>query len=488
MKQFDWPSRGEFANRVRDLAAMEAWWDSPTRDALVLLGRRRVGKSWLFRRFADEKPAVILVADRVLPATQMHRFADQLEPLLNVRPDLPDLTTLVRILYRLGKDQKVLVVIDEFPYLLPDKKTDSEAELSAIQAVMEEERDGSMTKLMLCGSLIGQMESLLAEKSPLHGRLQKLDVWPMDFSESRELTNLSDSSVKRITRSAVAGGMARYLAELGQGDIKTLVCDRVLDRRGPLFSDPRDVLEQELRAPATFFSILSELADHPTQIDHLTKTLAMDSGTLAPYLVRLEEMRLVATSLPVGAPAGARTRKYRLTDGFIRFWFRFVFPNQDGLQSGLKPEDLWTADIEPYLADFVSPTYEELCILYTRKVHGSTAPLVGSWWGPALNHLRKDGSRTSEEIDVVAANRRNLRIVGECKWTNSPMAKQVLTDLRDFKIPAIAQEKRLKVSKDGPQILLFSRAGFAPALKAAAEDDPKVALIGLDDLVAGLDT
>jgi AAA+ ATPase superfamily predicted ATPase len=64
---------------------MEQWWDGPTRDALGVLGRRRVGKSWLFRRLANEKPALILVADEVLPATQMNRFADELEPVLGVR-------------------------------------------------------------------------------------------------------------------------------------------------------------------------------------------------------------------------------------------------------------------------------------------------------------------------------------------------------------------------------------------------------------------
>lgn len=494
MDTFTWEPKHRFANRVDDLAAMEAWWVSPTRDAIVLLGRRRVGKSWLFRRFADGRPAVVLVADRVLPATQMARFAAQLEPELGLRPDLPDLASLVRVLYRLGKDERILAVVDELPYLLPERRDAAEAVLSEIQAVMEEERDSSQTKLVLCGSLIGQMESLLAERSPLHGRLAQLDIWPMTFREGRALTESSDSAEERITRHAIAGGMARYLAELGTGaDIKSLVCKRVLDRRGPLFSDPRAVLEQELRSPATYFSILSELANHPVQIDHLTDRLQMKSGDLAPYLKRLHRMRLVSSGLPVGAPGNARSRRYRLSDGFVRFWFRFVFSNQDGLQSGLRPEDLWAADIAPYLADFVAPTFEELCVRYTRQLHGAKAPLVGGWWGNALNRHRRDGSRFAEEIDVAAAQRKTLRIVGECKWTNATMSKQVLTDLREFKIPALAEEKRLRVSRDGPEVLLFSRSGFDAALEADAAPEadaagePRVTLVGLEELVAGLD-
>lgn len=484
MEPYSWTARDEFQNRAEDLARMEQWWDGPTRDALVVLGRRRVGKSWLFRRLANEKPALILVADEVLPATQMNRFADELEPVLGVRPDIPDVSTLIQMLYRLGDQEKVLVVIDEFPYLLPGRRDERQAVLSQVQAVMEAERDQSQTKLMLCGSVIAQMESLFDPKSPLHGRLQALDVWPMGFTEARELMDDGDDHAQRITRYAVAGGMARYLAELGSGaPLQDLVCDRVLDRRGPLFSDPRNVLEQELRSPATYLSILEALSHHAAPIDHLANTLQQKTATLSPYLATLEAMRLVSVRRPVGSPAGARGRHYNLSDGFIRFWFRFVFPNQTDLQSGLAPEDLWAGLIEEQLPDFVAPTYETLCTRYARMTYGALAPTVGGWWGNALNEHRKTGARSTEEIDIVGAQHKNLRLVGECKWTASPMPQQVLDDLRTYKVPAIAQEGNLRVTREGPRVLLFARSGFESALEKEAANDDQVDLIGLEQLV-----
>lgn len=486
MKTWDWSTRDQFSNRVDDLARLEAWWDHPARDALVLVGRRRVGKSWLFRRFADGKPAIILVADRRLVTTQMARFADELEPHLGVRPDIPDVATLLRLLYRLGSEKKVMAVVDEFPFLIPEGKARDDV-LSEVQAMMEEHRDGSKTKLVLCGSLIGQMESLLAVSSPLHGRLQALDIWPLTFAEGKALTDSADLPDQRVSRYAVAGGMARYLAELGTGSLKSAVCKNVLDRRSPLFNDPRVVLEQELRSPATYFSILEELSANPVLTEHLTNKLQLSASHLAPYLTTLRGMRLVSSTSPVGAPSNSRAHKHRVTDGFIRFWFRFVFSNQEGLQSGLKPTDLWDADIEPQLDDFVGSTYEELCIRYTRIAHGSVAPIVGSWWGPALNKHRRAKERFTEEIDVVAAQRRNLKIAGECKWTVGKMPISVLKDLRTFKIPAIAEEKNLKVTAAGPEILLFCRSGFEPALIQAAEEDNKITLVDLEMLISALD-
>lgn len=486
VKPYHWTPLGQFVNRVEDLAELNSWWEHQTRDAMALVGRRRVGKSWLFRRFAHAKPAVILVADQRLLTTQMARFAEALEPEFGARPVIESVAELIRLLYQLGQDQKVLAVIDEFPFLLPDGRARDEV-LSEVQATMEEHRDASQTKLLLCGSLISQMTSLLAAESPLHGRLRRLDVWPLTFSESRAMTDDSDTPEQRITRCAVAGGMARYLYELGRGPLRDAVCENALNRRGALFDDPRTVLEQELRSPATYFSILEALADGPALTEHLTDKLQMKSPQLSFYLETLREMRLVSSTLPVGAPDGSRTLKHRVSDGFVRFWFRFIFGNQEALQEGLSPQDLWDGDISRHLAEFVSPAFEELCVRYVRQVHGAQAQRVGGWWGPALNRLRQAKQRFTEEVDVVGARRANLVLVGECKWSTDPMPKKILDDLREYKVPAIAQERRLKVPANGPQVLLFARSGFADDLIQAADDDSSVALISPSELVAALD-
>jgi AAA+ ATPase superfamily predicted ATPase len=483
---FSWPSRSAFRNRGADLRALEDWWASPTRDALCLFGRRRVGKSWLFRAFADGKPAVILVADRRLRAPQMSRFADELEGPLGLRPEIADVAELIRVCYRLGRGAPALVVVDEFPYLLPDGAARERA-LTAIQRVMEEERDESRTKLILCGSLIGQMESLLAQASPLHGRLVPLEVRPMAFSEASELLEPRDDQTTRVTRYAVAGGMARHLAELGSGSLREAVCRAVLDRRGPLFDDPRAVLEQELRQPATYFSILEELADGEKSVEHLAEATGSGGRTLAPYLATLQAMRLISQRLPVGARPGARGRRFRIDDGFIRFWFRFVFPHQAALEEGLRGGDLWDGEIARFLPDHVAPTFEDLCARYVRRRHGHEAPTVGGWWGDALHAERRAGRRTVEEIDIVGAQRTRLRVVGECKWTVRPMGRGVLEDLVRWKLPALIQEGHLSLRGEGPRILLFSRAGFGPALVSAAASDPRIELVGLSALLATLE-
>jgi uncharacterized protein len=479
---YSWPIRDEFLNREADLRRLEKWWSGRDRNAIALYGRRRVGKSWLFRAFAHGKPALILVADQGAAGKQLSRFADALEPHLGVRPELNDLASLFRALYRLAENQRTLVVVDEFPYLLPGREKARREALSSVQATMEEERETSQLKLILCGSHIGQMRTLLADDSPLRGRLAPLPTSPLSFPECRPFVDDHDMQ-KRIERFAVAGGMAMYLGELGRGGgLRKRICESVLDPRAPLFNDPREVLEEEFRRPGTYFSLLEELALRSCGMDGLTTALRMPHSTLSPYLDELSRMQLVERLSPAGA---RRDLRYRLADNFLRFWFRFVFPFQESLRAGLRPADHFEAEIAPALPEHVAPVFESICRRWVRSTLGSQATQVQPWWGRALDSLRRDGTRTSEEIDIVGTARSRVTVVGECKWTSGSMTSKVLDDLEQYKLPALRQDGP-RFAAGGPAILLFSKSGFKDSLRATSAERDDVRLIDLGDLEQGL--
>ncbi len=485
MPPFSFAAHDRFLDRDADLQRLEAWWaDERDRNALALYGRRRVGKSWLLREFAHGKPALVLVAERRAEGAQLSRFARRLEPHLGVRPDLPDLAALISVLYELGRRERVLVVLDEFPYLLPSRTSDRDDVLSAVQAVMEE-RDTSQLKLLLCGSHIGQMTGLLSESSPLRGRLTPLSVEPLRFADAQAFVE-AGSARERIERFAVTGGATLYLDELGRGrDLRQRVCASVLDSRGPLFNDPREVLEEELRQPGVYFSLLEELAGGAGSIADLATALGKRSNELGPYLETLRAMRLVEQLAPITAGRARRDHRYRLSDDFLRFWFRFVFPFQDDLRAGLAAVDHFDGEVKPALADHVAPVFGSLCREWTRTQLGRQASRVGSWWGPALNELRRSGERSTEEIDVVGMGRSAVTVVGECKWTTGGLTRKVLDDLESFKLPALRQAG-LRLAGAGPRIVLFSRSGFKQSLVQHAAARGDVELITVDRLVADL--
>lgn len=475
---FEWSAVGEFLGRTDELTELERWWTEPSREPLALYGRRRVGKSWLLRKFAVGKPAVLLIGRQTGTKFQLAEFAAQLEPLLGLTPAIDDLAGLVRVLFRAGRNQQLLVVIDEFPYLLPSTAAATKRELTAVAAVMEEERERSQLKLVLCGSLIGQMESLLAERAPLRGRLQPMQLHPMPFSEaSLFMPNLTP--IERFERFGIAGGMPRYLSALAApGGLTGVLAERVLSPNAALWDEPRTVLEQELREPKTYFAILQQLSTGDKDTAEIADGIREDTKHISKYVAVLETMRIIERRLPIGVTE-ARHGRWHLVEPFFRFWFRFVFPFQDDLAAGLPARRVVTAEVTPVLNDHIASTFESQCRRWLRETYEVTK--VGMWWGRSLDSLRRTGARSSEEIDVIGMNRGTVTVLGEARWRNRAISASYLAEIEDFKLPALRQSG-LTVQQH-PTIMLFSRGGFDTRLKDIAATRSDVVLVSANEML-----
>jgi AAA+ ATPase superfamily predicted ATPase len=480
METFNWPSVAEFVGRETEREELEGWWNSSERMPVSLYGRRRGGKSWLLRRFAHGKPAVVLVARRMAPGAQFDDLADRLEPILGVRPSITSLSEFFTIIYHAAQKQKMLVVIDEFPYLLPTTEVEIDRELTAIASVMENERDVSNLKLILCGSLVSQMESLLAERSPLYGRLRPLQLQPITFQEARlHLPGLG--AIDQFERYALAGGMPRYLSTFtGPDMVADIIKERILNPNAALWDEGRAVLEQELREPKIYFTILQELASGDKDSGELTTALRSDAQRTSKYLRVLEDMRLVERRLPMGSVSGSRAGHWHLRDPFLRFWFRFVFPFQDDLESGLTADALFAAEVEPDLHDHIGRQFEDFCLSWTRANQPVTK--VGAWWGPSLNSLRAKGVRSSEEIDIVGVARNRITLIGEARWGNSAMSASYLDEIQSYKLPALKQSGLKMIVQ--PKILLFSRGGYTKGLQTEADGRSDLELIDVSQALS----
>lgn len=474
---YQFPSIDAFRDRREELAAIEDWFanDAEWR-AMALYGRRRAGKSWLFRAFAHGHEADIFVASTRALHDQLAGFAELLER-DGERPALPDLESFFRLLYRRARDSRRLAIIDELPYLWT-----AERDLpSILLKVMEEEASSSHLKLLVAGSHVGMMERLLAEKEALHDRLRPLRIRALDFWRAKEILG-PGTPEQLLTAYAVAGGLPRYLAEVaGSADAVGRMVDLALDSHGPLFDEPRAILAQELEVPHTYFSILSVLARGPQAWGDISKRSKVDGDRLGKYLKTLESLGIVEVKTPVTDATGSgRNSLYELGDGFLRFWFRFVFPFQADLEAGLSRSVVMENEIGPDLAGHLSPAIEEVARDWVRRRGIGGATRVGSWWGASLDEFRATNERQTEEIDVVGTARGKVTVVGEVRWRTKSMDVGILGEIDRFKLPALRKATGVVVR---PQIVLVSRLGFTDGLRAAAEREQNIRLVEVEELV-----
>lgn len=206
-------------------------------------------------------------------------------------------------------------------------------------------------------------------------------------------------------------------------------------------------------------------------MEQIARGAHIENTAVNRYLATLAELRIVRRKLPVGARASSRGGHWELSDPFLRFWFRFVFPYQAELEAGLRAEDLWKSTVRPALSDHVAPVFEELCRDWTRATHGRTTQHLGSWWGNSRNELRRTGQRSTEEIDILAIVNNHVTIIGECRWRTKPMDGNILEDIEDYKLPALHQAGYK--TETNPRILLFSRAGYNNTIHRAAAENKR---------------
>ena len=170
-------------------------------------------------------------------------------------------------------------------------------------------------------------------------------------------------------------------------------------------------------------------------------------------------MRLITRRVPATENQPEKSKKgiYQIDDHFLRFWFRYVHPNQSGLDLGLA-DAILKQRILPDLDHFVSGAFEESAIAFTARLAqtGRLAFLpdrIGGWWD------------RNAEIDVLAINRaEQAALFGECKWSVNPVGTAVLDDLKQ-KSQSLIKEYDLQ----NVRFALFARTGFTPALEEIAK-------------------
>lgn len=461
-----------FYDREIELAELEEAWQASTAALVTVWGRRRVGKSTLLSRFAHHKRAVYLYGTRMAERDVLSDLAREAavvfdDPYFRAAP-FPDWNAALQYLAGRARDSRLLVIFDEFPYLCESTR--------GLDTLVQRWWDGihgsADLMLVLAGSGVSFMEGLTGTRGPLHGRRTgQVAIHPFDFFDAaRFFMHLSPED--RVRAYACYGGVPAYLRHwtepIGLGE---QVRRTMLSPGHVLFREAEELLRTEFHQEALYASILRAVAGGEERPSDIARGVGRRSADqIFDHLRSLLELRFLSREVPVTEWDRPRTQRvlYRLADPYLRFWFRFVSPYQSLVQMG-RGHDLWTSEIAPVLDEFVGrTTWEEVCAQHLwRSVRsgGSAAKFarLGRWW---------DGK---DEIDLVGVWGKRVTLVGECKWTSSPV---------DVGTLAALQRKASKLSlDDSPLWVLASRSGFTAALRERAAREG-VLLLTPEDLFA----
>ena len=453
-----------FVGRERELETLERLYRSDRFHMPVIYGRRRVGKTALIARFAEGKPTIAFSARESTAKENLVALSQAIaafsangvsSPTDAPAPVFATFEQAFAHVFALARAQRIVFVIDEYPYLAESDRSVS----SILQHLIDAEKDTSHLFLILCGSSMSFMEhQVLGYKSPLYGRrTAQIKVHPFGIAESAELLR-GLSAEEIVAWYGTTGGVPLYLEQFDTSlDLQGNIGRNVLQPDCFLYGEPNSFLQQEVREPARYNAIIRAIACGEGRLSDIADTAGIERPSATSYLRGLEELGIARPEKPV-VDANRRKTRYILSDNLFRFWYRFVPRYMTPLQTG-RSEEVAALIVRDHLSAFLGPVFEDVCRQWLISPAGSqNLPLIldiGRWWG--TDPERKEQA----EIDVVALCDDGSIICGECKWQAKSIDSDVLRKLQ-HRTGLIAKGKTQR-------LFLFSKSGFTAACQTEAK-------------------
>ena len=456
-----------FIGREAELNRLERMYSSDKLEFATVYGRRRVGKTTLINHFTKGRRCIFFACQKSSIADNLTELSAQISVFLGYSVTFPSFIEAFRAIVRFSMNDRLIFVIDEYPYLA---KKDDNAISSIIQNILDHEAKESKLFLILSGSSVSFMEDeVLGKKSPLHGRITaQFRVKPFDYLDSSLFVPAYSCSDKALVY-GITGGIPRYLELFDDSlSLKDNLLYNIFDSNSVLFNERENYLKEEFSEVSTYSSILNAIAGGCTKLADIASHAGIQVGTLPAYLNKLKEVGVVDKLVPLGE--SEKKGVWRICDLFFRFHSFFVIRNISTIVSGRMPQS-YDKVVAPFLNDYMGKAFEEIAKQYIELYADLPFPLglVGTWWG---------GSRTLHkeiEIDVVAKSAiGNDAIIGSVKFRERKIDAQELDLMRSY--------SREMGGAGNFLYWFFSKSGFDDDIKRLAENDKSIRLYTIEDI------
>lgn len=462
-----------FVGRVRELAELrgllarvtdERAGDRPGK-ALLVRGRRRVGKSRLIEEFIDRAgvPSVYFTASAQSPERELSLFAEAVAssdlPGAHLFRDVTPSTWEAALnLYAsaVPDDAPSVLVIDELPYL-----TSADP---AIEGTLQKVFDKVIARLPVLligvGSDLAMMQALNEYGRPFHQRATEMVVPPLAPSETALMLGLPAADA--LDAYLITGGLPLIADEWPTGmPIWEYLTSALRSPTSALVVSGERMLAAEFPSEAQARTVLAAIGSGETTFANIGQRAGgLQATSLTRSLTLLRDKGIISVDQPLST-SSTKAPRYRVTDPYLRFWLTFVGPALPEIERGAhervlrRVQERWLAwrgrAIEPVLRAGLERM-------------GATGPagatgMVGAYW-----------TRTNNpEIDLVIADTQpatSLLGVGSIKWhENAPFDHSDLAEL-------IVQRSRLPGAADSTPLVAISRTPVAvTGVNAVTPDD-----------------
>ena len=352
--------------RKNELGYLNQVYGTEGSQLIVLYGKKNIGKTTLLMDFLKDKESLYYLAVDASVRQQQYLMARQWKEAGISVSVYPDYRELMDSFAKSTQDKKVLV-IDEFDNLI---KNDSDF-MQHVTALTGGDPSNGQVLVILCSSSVGFVENQLV------GKIGRAALSISGFLKIRELRfeelshHFPDYSLEdRIAVYAILGGIPglwKYFDP--QIPLKQNICKNILQSDAFLFDEGSRMVRDAVRECSVYYSILSALASGLDKLGDIYQHTGFSRAKISVYLKNLMELEIVEKVFSVDTRGMNMQRKgiYRISNHFVDFWFRFLYPHYSMTQT-LTSENFYEKYISLRLSDYCNPYFSRICREYMEDL------------------------------------------------------------------------------------------------------------------------
>ncbi len=410
--------------REREKKLLREAMDSGSPELIALFGRRRVGKTFLIRKYLAKEIAFEFVGTRNAKlSVQLKNFNRALGEtagninLYKIPDNWPDaFDQLSNYLVPKLAAGKSVVFLDEVPWLCTHKSGFIEAFDHWWNSWGNKQ---SNLVVVICGSAASWMiEHVVNDKGGLHNRVtRKIRLLPFKLKETEEFLHARNINMDRyqvLQLYMVMGGVPYYLKEVKKGESSAQSIDRICFTKDGFLKDEFDNLYHSLFDNATkHLAVVRALATNNSGMtrNEIIKAAGLSSGgTVTGILQELIESGFVTEWQPYDKKS--KDTIYKLADEFTHFYLKFMEKNRasgEGTWQNMATGQAWKS--------WSGVAFERVCLKHIPQIKNTLGISNVNTEASAWRHLPKTGK--GAQIDLLLDRKDFVINISEMKYSES---------------------------------------------------------------------
>ena len=462
----------KFIGRDEEIKKIKEMYKSAAFEALLLYGRRRIGKSELIKHSLQYFKGKKIYYE--CKQTSEKNNVESLSALLSDAFDFPpisfqSLEEILRFLFRRAEKEDILLVIDEYSYLSDVLKGMD----SILQSIIDEFKEKSRLKLILCGSYVDTMQKLIEKENPLFGRFSYImKLQEMNYYDSRQFYP-TFSNEDKVRLYSVFGGIPYYNRLIDEHKtVRENILSLIASPGARLENEVLMYLKSEISKIINANEVFETMAKGFSRFNDILSQSHVSSGpSLVDTLDKLIRMELIEKEAPINEEDNRKKAGYFISDNMSLFYYRYIFRYSSQMNI-LPPEVFFTRFIQDDFENaYVPKRFERIAkqylLLQNRRGKMEEAfERIGKYY----YNLPKE--KRNGEFDIVTLDPKGY-IFYEVKFQSKALGlKQIEKEIEQVEATG------LHCYRYG----FISRSGFEEAVHTKSKKRKELILLPLEEL------